>query len=92
LALHRIIVRRRWSAHRERTCSLAVKVIFQDGVTFFVLDGGKDLKVGTAAGVPLRVDEIKDDQRRQESLTTARFPTDAKERPSGLRRRTLGSI
>jgi hypothetical protein len=59
-------------------------IVPQDGVTFFVLDGGKDLKVGPAAGVPLRVDEIKDDQRRHESLTNARFPTDAKERASAV--------
>ena len=56
----------------------------QDGVAFFVLEGGKDLKVGPAAGVPLRVDEIKDDQRRHESLTTARFPTNDKERAAAV--------
>ena len=56
----------------------------QDGATFFVLEGGKDLKVGPAAGVPLRVEEIKGDQREHESLTTARFPTDAKERAAAV--------
>ena len=56
----------------------------QDGATFFVLEGGKDLKVGPTANAPLRVDEIKDDQRRHEAVTNAPFPTNPKERASVL--------
>jgi len=59
-------------------------IVPQDGATFFVLEGGKHLKVGPADNAPLRVDEIKDDQRRHEAVTNAPFPTNPKERASVL--------
>jgi hypothetical protein len=58
-------------------------VIPQNGVSFVILDGGKDLKVAPTTNGMLRVDEIKDDQRHQ-SITNAPYPRKATDKAPAL--------
>jgi hypothetical protein len=59
-------------------------VIPQNGVGFVLLDGGRDLKVAPTMNAMLRVDEIKDDQRRHESISNAPYPRSSTEKAPAL--------
>lgn len=59
-------------------------VIPQNGVNFFIFDGGRDLKVAPAMNAMLRVDEIKDDRQRHQSIMNSPYPGKAADKAPAL--------